>query len=88
MVRVTDDGGDRAPAPGAPLRALLPGRRRALARARRDRARPRDREAPRRVDAGTVTVESTVGKGHCFTIDLPTYDAVTDPDRTAPHAAW
>ncbi len=43
---------DRARAPAAPLRALLPRRPRPVARARGDGARAGDREAPGRVDGG------------------------------------
>ncbi len=48
VLSVVDTGaGDRAPPPAADLRALLPRRRGALARAGRHGARPRHREAPR-----------------------------------------
>jgi two-component system phosphate regulon sensor histidine kinase PhoR len=56
---------------GPRVRALLPRRSRALARARRHGARSLDREAHRRAPRGTVGVVSPPGRGSTFRLEIP-----------------
>ena len=76
---------DRARAPAAVVRALLPRRRLALARGRRDGHRPRDRPLDRREPRWPDHRRtSEPGHGSTFTFDLPAAEAaVSTTDRRA-----